>query len=329
MTLKNAAWAIDGALLNAALARTEAYAATSGAEGIVTATDLKVEPLSTPGQGLRINNGAGLVLNRYQGSLINQTYTVVNVGTHTVGSSLMPASNPAQQTYIVAIAVGDPEFSQAGHPFMTGSDPAPGEEDTFEYVRPVVVLESTFNSRNYPAIALARLTIPANTTTITSDMITDLRKLANPRTQLAMAHVNTGLAAGVNDYLDSNAMTWERWPNIGVLTTQIPSWATKAKVFGFIEGAVLDANASLSASIRGVIEGTALATGNTEVADTTTAAERRQYNIAGIMDVTSVAGQTKTFSVQAVPINAGSRSKLRAVGSTSVFLQVYFEEQPV
>jgi hypothetical protein len=327
MTLNKAAWAIDGPTINASLARTEAYAATSGAEGVIGRNDLKVTALAVPGNGVMISAGAALVLNRYQTD-INQTYTVTNVGTHTVDSSLMPGSQSSEQVYIVAIAVGDPEFSQSGHPFMLATDPPSGQETTFTYIRPIVVLETAFNARSYPAVALARLTIPASTTTIQQSMITDLRQLANPRSKLVIANV---AAPGTDNSLNGGggvAGTYERWPNIGVLSVTVPSWAVKAKIMGFVEGTKL--TKATVAQLRAYVEGTSLATPITNVNELDPGTiDRRSYNFGGEIDVSSVAGTSRTFSLQGTPNADASKGGLVSDNQTSVAMQVYFEEQPI
>lgn len=327
MTLNNAAWAIDGATLNSALARTEAYAANSGSEGIIAKSDLKVQALATPGNGVTIAAGAALVLNRYQ-STPNQMYTVLNSGSHIVSSAEMPPSSASQQTYIVGIAIGDPEFSQSGHPFMAATDPPAGEGATFKYVRPIVVLESSFNARAYPAIPLARLVVPANTTTIQNSMLTDLRKMSRPRTKLEIAHVPGPATSNSLNGAGGVAGALERWPNIGVLQVEIPSWAVKAKVIGFIEGAKL--TKSGLAVVRGYIEGTSLATSSTNLNDgPATGSDRRHFGFAGEIALTDeVRGTIRTFSVQGAPNNDASKGAYVADSVTSVAIQVYFEEQP-
>lgn len=327
MTLNKAAWAIDGPTINASLARTEAYAATSGAEGVIGRNDLKVTALAVPGNGVQISAGAALVLNRYQTD-INQTYTITNVGVETIGSGSMPSGQSSEQIYIVAIAVGDPEFSQSGHPFMLATDPPSGEESTFTYVRPIVVLETAFNARNYPAVALARLTIPGSTTTIQQSMITDLRQLANPRSKLVIANVSAPSSDNSLNGGGGVAGTYERWPNVGVLSVPVPSWAVKAKIMGFIEGTKL--TKATVAQLRAYVEGTALNTPVTNINERDPGAiDRRSYNFGGEIDVSSVAGSPRVFSVQATPNADPSKGGLVSDNQTSIAMQVYFEEQPI
>lgn len=326
MTFDNAAWSIDGTLVKSSQARTAVFSDSGGVEGIVQKGDFKVTQLGSPGNGLLIAGGAGMILNRYQGSTPNQTYVVTNPAAHTVSSAIV--SNPAIQTYVVAVAVGDPEYSQTGHPYMLSTDPPDGAENTFQYVRPIVVLESAFNARNYPAIALARLVVPANTTVLTNAMLTDLRKLARPRTELKMEHVPGPVSTNTLNGGGGVAGTYERWPNVAVVTVTIPSWAVRAKIMGFIEGITL--TKAGTANLRAYVEGTALVTPVTNIDenDPGTGNDRRSYNYAGEMDVTSIAGTTKTFSIQATPTTTPSKGALVTNSASSVAMQVYFEEQP-
>ena len=65
------------------VARVLAYAASSGAEGIVTPEALRVRPLAVPGTSVRIAPGACLIVNRYPGGAW-QTYVGRNPVEHTV-----------------------------------------------------------------------------------------------------------------------------------------------------------------------------------------------------------------------------------------------------
>lgn len=334
MTFLNAAWAIDGATVQSSLARQSVYAGTNGAEGIIQKGDLKVSALATPGQGVQIGAGGALLLNGYQTNP-DQTYTVSNPAVHTMLASEMPSSNPSDKHYLVCITIGDPEFSQVGHPWMLATDPPEGEEATFEYVRPFIVpcpngtSDASVLNLGYPALALARLEIPGGQTTIQAGYIKDVRKLAQPRSWLAISH--NPAPAGTNSLNGAGGIagTYERWPNVGVLTVDVPSWAVKAKVTGFVEGAKL--TKAGYARLRAQVEGTSLVTSLTNVDETdppNTSTDRRSYNVGGEIDVTSVAGTTKTFSVYGTPTNDASKGALYSDANTSVLLQVYFEEVP-
>ena len=183
MALRNSPLAIDGALIDAATLRIESFMSGGRYGGVSAPGALKVRALAIPGNGVRIAEGAATVPNGYQ-SEPDQAYVASNVGEHVVPSSAMPPANASARSHLVVVTVGDPEFSQAGHPWMLVSDPPEGEELTFQYVRFHIIQNVPASTKrfsdlglSYPAYELARLDIPANTTTITQEMIVDLREV--------------------------------------------------------------------------------------------------------------------------------------------------------
>lgn len=332
MTFLTAPWAVDGALINSSLARLATYASLGGAEGILQKADLKVSALSTPGHGLQIAVGGVAILNRYQDNP-DQAYVAYNPTVHTMNSAEMPASNASARQYLVCTTIGDPEFSQVGHPWMLASDPPAGQENTFVYVRPFLVGPVPAGTKkfselglDYPAYALARLEIPANTTTYTNDMIIDLRKLARPRSWEAIAHVAGPGTANPLNGAGGTPGDYERWPNVNVLTVEVPEWAVAAKITGFVEGAKL--TKAGQARLRAAVSGTALVTPVTNIDEATpgSSADRRSYNIGGELDIRTQAGNTVTFIVEGTPNNTASKGALTTDSATSVQIRVYFEE---
>lgn len=325
MTLAKTPSAIDGAPLTSSLLRRAQYASI-GAEGIVLRPDLKVSQLNVPGVGVNVAPGVAVLLNKYQADP-NEAYVVSNPGVHTVPSVEMPAPAASAKSYILAIVIGDPDFSQAGHPFMTSEDPPEGEEETFDYVRLVfieVAAGTTTLATTYPALPLARIDIPANTSTITNAMIVDLRSLARPRNRLEM-NVASGGAATLNTV--STAPTWQRFPNVPGLQARIPAWAKTAKVVATVEGVRLDSAAS--AVFRPYIEGTSLVGNQTnayELSTLTSPYARRSYAVGGVFDVAALAGTTRTFSVQAAAYAAADAGDFYTDAASSIIMQVYFEE---
>lgn len=297
MTFQNAPWAIDGALLNSALARRSQFAATSGSAGIVQRDDLKVTPLDTPGVGVQIAPGVGLVLNDYQ-TLPNESYVASNPGVHVIPSGEMPASNPSAKSYIVAVVIGDPDFSQVGHPWMGVSDPPVGEETTFQYVRPTIIEVSagaTDIPGAFPALPLARLDIPANTTTITGGMIVDLRKVANPRSQMKFFTSATNAFDAIfpmpNAAIGNPLSPWgETQFKPQVL---VPSWAKRAVlVTDFSNLAIYAAADDVQAVVANGIGSTL---GPSSAIDLTTGwggggSQRLNVRCVTDIDVTSIAG---------------------------------------
>lgn len=207
MALDNVPWFIGGGAEHSpAVARMLAYAATNGADGIISPADMRVTALPTPGSAVRILPGGATMLNRYPGAP-NQSYTVRNA---TATDVEVPATGSAGgATRFLILRVDDPEFGGQ----------APANARTGPYVRAVLVNSITYLA--YPFVALARIVQPANTATITQAMITDLREVANPRTgrvqRMARGIPTTDLTTQLPNY--------QNFPNY-VPEIDVPAWAT-------------------------------------------------------------------------------------------------------
>jgi hypothetical protein len=242
MTLNFAPWAIDGARSTSALARLATYATGGGRSGVIKASDLKVRALAVPGNGLRISSGGALVLNGYQVDP-DQAYAVSNGGEHVVLSADMPAPVGATAYYLVCVVVGDPEFDQTEHPFMPSSI-LPEDAADYEYVRIVIVPCSAGVTQfeqlglQYPGYALARLEVPAMTSTITQAMITDLRTLTAPRESRKI------LIGGVPPNQNLTMPDFADWATYQPYV-QVPPWATHAQIIATLTG-IVGFGASLS-----------------------------------------------------------------------------------
>lgn len=332
MTFENTAWAIDGALLGSSLARRAEYAAVGGAEGIVQKDDLKVTQLAVPGVGILIEAGVGLVNNQYQTNP-NETYVVSNPSTHTVPSGEMPGSSGSPRSFLVVIVVGDPDFSQTGHPWMLATDPPLGEEESFEYVRPTLVEVAAGTKTldvTYPALVLARIDIPASTTTITNAMITDLRKLARPRQSQEIFPSPGGTYTNASprrisgsSYADWGAADFS--PSV-----LVPSWATRAIVVTSVNGVrVTDTSANVSGGLRTQL-GTVSGPATLFDYPTGVGALRDNLQTAGTYDVSAIAGTTVTLKVEGYQTAPGApatdqKPTLQA-GSQVIYDVRFFEE---
>jgi hypothetical protein len=333
MTFENTALAIDGTLLGSELIRRGNYAGTSGAQGIVKKADLKVTQLTVPGIGVQIAPGVGLVVNGYQDDP-NETYVVSNPGVHIIPSGDMPAADPSAKSWMLAIVIGDPDFSQTGHPWMGSDDPAEGTELTFEYVRPTLIEVSagaTTLSGDYPAICLARIDIPADTTTIINSYIHDLRTLAQPRSEQQIFASAGGTWVNATPVRIPAAEAYADWgPAQYSPTVKVPSWATRAIVVASINGVRLeDTTASVSGAVRtqlGAVSGPST-TFDTSIGG---GAVRLNLQTAGTYDVTAIAGTTVALRVEGyenVPTTPAADQRLALQsGSQMIFDVRFFEE---
>lgn len=336
MTFDSAAWAINGPDIGAALARRALYA-TSRQSGVVQKDDLTVSPLAVPGVGILISEGTGIVLNGYQDDPV-EAYVVNNPGVHTVPPSEMPAANPAAQSYMVCVVVGDPDFDQSNHPWMVSPVPA-GQEQTFQYVRvtliPCAAGAITLGDVGYPYLALARLDIPANTTTIQASHIKGVRTLANPRQSQEM-FVGNVWSTTVTDAMPVGEVyaDWGARYNPWVV---VPKWAKRAIVVANINGIRLaDATKNVSGGVRtqlNTVSGSAVtASGPSIFFDLPTGADAQRVNLqtAGTYDVSSIAGRTVVLLVeghQSTPNAPTAAQKLMLQsGSQMIFDVRFFEE---
>lgn len=334
MTFKNSAWAIDGAIMSSAQARQAAYSAAAH-EGVVLADDLKVTQLSTPGVGVQIAPGVVTILNRYQ-SVINESYSASNPSVHIIPESQMPASNPSARSYILAVVIGDPEFAQTGHPWMLASDPPAGEETTFEYVRPTLIQVSagatSIPGATYPYYALARIDIPANTTTITNSMITDLRRLANPRRQ---RDVSVSLASSWSNSSPA-IMAQGGWTSWGAAQFQpqaiIPSWARFCTALVRVGGAYIPdvAAANIAGGIRLVLGSIVGPATYFDLPAGMSGNHRLDLEAAQRFGVASIAGTTVNLNIQAWQTAPGSptaNQRPRLQNASQIVVDLEFTEQ--
>lgn len=215
-------------------ARRALYASTGGAEGVGGINDLRVAPLSTPGQGVRVLVGSALIKSRYVGgetqSYMGTVYTQETVSTTPTGSGQTRAD-------LVVMRVEDPYAAGSTYP-----EPPLAQRATAPYVHIRVIsgvpantkkLQDVPGYQNSTAITLARINFPASTGTVTAGMITDLRGLAQPRrSEVVYARPRVSADDGAQIYLTALvANGGEYFPGgagfANEFTVTIPEWATR------------------------------------------------------------------------------------------------------
>ena len=197
-------------------------AATSGAEGIVNAGDMKVLPLSVPGTGVRIMPGNALIRNSYGGGQA-QTYAA-RAGSQTELSIDATGSAGGRSDLIVA-RIDDPTYD--GGSF----DPATFEAARFSVVKGVPAGQRDLSglSLGFPAIPLARVTLPKSTGTVTAGMITDLRFIAQPRKERHLFVRPLVQADGVRRLANEDD-TGQYWPDVTEWRVEVPEWAQRVRM---------------------------------------------------------------------------------------------------
>lgn len=278
---------MNGGDVDASAARAAHYAATRGAQGITLPGDMKVVATPTPSQGVRIGTGSCTVLNAqatgesYQGLARSST----DVGIDVTG---------ATRYDLVVAQIIDPDFA----PWTTADVP-----DTVNgpYFLPHVikgVASGTTKASDvvsYAALALARIAVPASGN-ITNGLITDLRRLAQPRTW-PHKNVQPGPSSGTTQ-LPTSQTAFTAWPGI-TDQVQVPDWATRAQIGITLNISVMDpVNIDLEVDFGGIVgpityfdyNGTSGVNG----------AETVPITVFADLDVRSLAGET-------VPLNTLAR----------------------
>lgn len=225
MAFDNVPWLVDGGAVHSAeVSRTLAYVALGGAEGVVGPLDLKVSASSIPDGRVRNAAGACGITNTYP-SQSQQSYVGRNTSDDYV--NIAPTAAAGRSDLVIA-RIDDPQYGGT-----TPTDPAVGP-----YIKTAVLsnvgagVTEVPSSVLYPAVALARIDIPASTGTITNAMITDVRKLINPRASREIQlHSTTGTTV-----LTAVGPSYMNWPRAGGWQISIPTWATKMIVIGQLGG---------------------------------------------------------------------------------------------
>lgn len=165
------------------IARTVAYVTTAGREGIVASSHLKVTQTSTASGSVLIAPGVFVTRNVFEGAGTESFESYVGRNHSTSETLAIPATGGASgRTDLVYAHITDP--GQSGHfpkPEPTVSSPV--QTRVIQNVSPTVTkLQDVPGYENQSGYALARITRPANSTTVLNSHITDLRHLLEEAT---------------------------------------------------------------------------------------------------------------------------------------------------
>lgn len=206
------------------VARVLAYAATDGRAGVVEPGDLEVRALTIPGTFIRVLDGAFSAPNRFGGPGRPESYIGYNLGEDVVAA---PANTTGAKIYRMVYAhILDP--GQTGG----GSVAGPVETRIIACGANDKRLQDVTGYANQSGIALARLEIPALTSTIQQNHIVDLRTKLRDNREKVVKVLNMPNGATENQA----SGTWNLFPNQATWTVDVPSWATRMSVIGHIDG---------------------------------------------------------------------------------------------
>ncbi|WP_158751396.1 hypothetical protein [Streptomyces bicolor] len=279
-----------------------------GRQGVAGSEDLKVRPLETPGPGVRVGDGSALIhgARPWQGA-----YTQSNIGDTVVE---VPPTGPVARTDLLVLRIEDPEFEG-------DRDPRREEIGYFHLIQGIGSQDTTA-LREMTAIPLARITIPRNTATITAGMITDLRRLANPRTERTLRTVHPT----TTEEVPGKHGQWAAWPKEAAWDVDVPAWATTATVIVTLSGLRAGAG-SVYAELRTRLGERAAKP--TVVDDDGTTTRRSSVTLADTLAVPPTYRGTRQHL--AVEINQNDKygdGDLTVAKGTTVTLDVAFTEGP-
>ncbi|GHE80132.1 hypothetical protein GCM10014715_39380 [Streptomyces spiralis] len=277
-----------------------------GSQGVTEYNDLKVTQQTTPGAGVQVADGSGVVRGASWGQ---GSYTQYNVGTALV--NIAPTGGTAR-TDMVVLRVLDPEYE--------GSlNPASDDIGFFDVVSNVSAT-ATQPPAGMTAIPLARIALPPNTATVTNAMITDLRQIANPRRD---RQLYTAFPSSLSSLTAQNGV-WYNWPTAARWNVAIPSWAITAKVVVTLAGLRLsDSNVFASMqTMLGSDPGQSTAIDD----DQGTGVRRSTIVLADSITLSAAArGTTQLLYVRTQPSRV-EWGNLSVDGATSLIADVEFNE---
>ncbi|WP_330306246.1 MULTISPECIES: hypothetical protein [unclassified Streptomyces] len=278
-----------------------------GAQGVTEYNDLKVTQQTTPGAGVQVGDGSGVV----RGAAWGQgSYTQYNVGTALVNIAPTGAQG---RTDMVVLRVQDPEYE--------GSlNPASDDIGFFDVVSNVSST-ATQPPAGMTAIPLARIALPSNCATVTNAMITDLRRIANPRRDRQLYTAFPGSPLNRIVWQDNQ---WHTWPSAAHWNIAVPVWAVSAKLVTTVAGLRLD-SADVFASMRQVL---GIVTGQGTAIDDDQGANTRRSTVVVADSLTipfAMRGTTQSLYLQTF-MSKAETGNLGVDNGTSLITDVEFEE---
>jgi hypothetical protein len=279
-----------------------------GAEGITEGDDLKVSQRSTPGAGIQVVDGSGVV--RGRANTFQGTYSVCNVGAVLVN---IAATGGSPRSDMVILRVEDPEYEGSLNPVT----------DQIAYFQVISNVSSTATAipDGRTGIPLARITIPASTSTITNAMITDIRQVANPRRERRLwvqpvTTLSAELGASTTYNYFSTAAGW---------SIPVPAWATSASII-VSGGGMRLTTAAFYGGFRATFGSSLLLVQNTTIDDLVSGGRRTPAIAADTLAIPSAyRGTSQLLRIQAAGYT-GNAGRISVDPSTTLMADVEFNE---
>jgi hypothetical protein len=239
-------WIVDQASPDSSVLRTLARAAAPDG-GIVQPTDLLVTALAAPGPSVQVAAGSCVIPNPVH---LGEAYSALLASAEQADIAPTDASGPRSD--LIVARIEDPNVDGQ---WAIPADPTVGP---YVFTRVISgVPAGTTSIRDVrpgdSAITLARVDLPASTSSVLPAMVTDLRRMAHLRTQRSVLQLS-GLWATPDNNGDITD-TWQEFPLGATFNVQVPRWANHVVVeatwANLRKGDSLDSRGQLQATLGG------------------------------------------------------------------------------
>lgn len=309
----------EGVKHSGEIVRQALYDSTSGAEGVSGRQDLKVVASAQPDKFVQVLRGGGLMVNRYPTAGPGQSYSGRNNSQTAV--EIAPTGSGGGRTDLVVMRVLDPQYE--GQP--------PADPNNFQYTRLAVVQgvpPDTFDAASlnlgYPAIALARVTMPQNTIAVQPGYITDLRRIARPKREMGQR-----LIFPTNNKVMSKT-AYESWPFSGVMSNiEVPYWANSLDIVAVINGIEFLGTGTSAGGVRTMFDPNGVKNAAQNVIIKGSAGQRQSLTIMGTHPVAlNQRGKVLAMSLQGFQTLNTAAGSIEADYQSGIAVSWVFTEVP-
>lgn len=308
------------------VARSLAYLATGGKQGIARPSHMKVRALAVPGTKVRVAPGACALINRQSGGgwrTSNESYISSEAAEVQVD---VPANTSAvTRLHVLARIIKDSQYASNPAP----SDVVNGPYDQYILLTDVGADRIGILDLVWPysgLLPLARIAVPPNTSAIQQAHINDWREVVTPRIE-----TKTLMNAPIND-VELVAPGGAVWPTGYTPTVSIPWWATHMSVvvtiasIGYMGGSV-NGTLAVRAGAAGATQWrSADTTYDLDVAANDGARTTLAIGGSGLIDE-ALRGTDQVFAVEGSRLQGTGRLVTRK--GTHIVYDIKFSETPV
>lgn len=256
-------YVINGSKHSARLFRRQYQNSSGEGSGVTRAGDLRVEPLNVPGPGFRVAPGGATVQSRDTFASSRESYGPVN-DQEIVVTGVPGTGSGETRRDLVILEITDPQMESVTYPEPTTPE---GWQDGDNFCRITIIQDvdslvpaaerpvrsldqiTTGAYANVSGVALAAITYPASTSTITASMVEDLRKVQSPKRDIHTR--NYELTSGQESAITATSAypagaTWPSHAEVDDAWARIliPEWATRMRVVMTWNGVLIPGGAA-------------------------------------------------------------------------------------